>query len=369
MAKKKLLAAALVATLAAAPATAQKVGETPVPYTFITVQGGGQVTFTNCSFENLVTPIGAFSVGRFFTPAVGARLGVQGWLNKSGYKVGGEDVTYDYNYATTNLDVLFNLSNIFAPGKVHPVNAYLLGGVGLTYAWNNDDQAAIIRDNNIVEPMAWDDNRLVHNFRIGMQLEANVSRHVGINLEVAANNLHDRFNSKLNGKGDWQLTALLGLTFKFGMPKAKPCCQPQPQPVAPPPAPAPAPEPKPVPKPEPKPIKEEPKKKESLNTEIFFNLGKSDVSAAEQHKVSELAQWLKNHPDAKVTLTGYADAGTGNAEINRKISEKRVAAVSRLLTERHGIDASRISTDFKGDRVQPYADNDSNRVVIGLAAE
>lgn len=363
MAKKKLLAAALVATLAAAPATAQKVGETPVPYTFITVQGGGQVTFTNCSFENLVTPIGAFSVGRFFTPAVGARLGVQGWLNKSGYKVGGEDVTYDYNYATTNLDVLFNLSNIFAPGKVHPVNAYLLGGVGLTYAWNNDDQAAIIRDNNIVEPMAWDDNRLVHNFRIGMQLEANVSRHVGINLEVAANNLHDRFNSKLNGKGDWQLQGLLGLTFKIPT-KKSPKPVPAPEPVAPAPAPAPAPEPRPEPKPEPKPA---PKKKVTKNVEVFFTIGNSEVSQAEEAKVASLAQWLKQHPEAQVSLTGYADAGTGNADINRKISEKRVNAVKTLLTDKHGIAASRITTSFKGDTVQPFSDNDSNRVVIGTA--
>ena len=78
---------------------------------------------------------------------------------------------------------------------------------------------------------------------------------------------------------------------------------------------------------------------------------------------------MKDHPTAKAVLTGYADAGTGNAEINRAISEKRTARVYKVLTEKYGISASRLSTDYKGDTVQPFKNNDSNRVVIGIAKE
>lgn len=66
---------------------------------------------------------------------------------------------------------------------------------------------------------------------------------------------------------------------------------------------------------------------------------------------------------------GYADAGTGSAEVNRAISEKRAARVAKVLTEKYGIDASRITSGYKGDTVQPFSNNDSNRVVIGVAKE
>lgn len=42
-------------------------------------------------------------------------------------------------------------------------------------------------------------------------------------------------------------------------------------------------------------------------------------------------------------------------------------AVAKLLKERHGIDVARIQTDFKGDTVQPFTNNDMNRVTIGVA--
>lgn len=366
MNSKKILAATCLAAVTAFTANAQENGRDyePYPYTFVSVQGGGQITFTNNSFDKLLTPIGAVSVGHFFTPAVGARLNVQGWQNKAGYKVSGTDKTFDFNYFTTDLDLMFNLSNIFCPGKTHAFNAILVGGVGLAYAWDNDDQATLLSQYGLTEPLAWDDDRLVHNFRIGMQFEVNVAKHLGINLEVAANHLNDRFNSKTNGNPDWQLTGMVGLTYKFGFKKRKQA------PTPPPPV-----------REEPAPVVEEPvvekkeepvvapKKKESTPVEIFFNINSTEVTGAEAAKVATLADWLKQHPDAKCTLTGYADAGTGTAKINRELSEKRVAAVKDLLTSKYGIDGGRISTDYKGDTVQPYANNDKNRVVVGKAAE
>jgi len=356
----------------------------PYPYTYVGVQGGAQVTFTNYKASKLITPVGAISVGHFFTPAVGARLHVNGWKNKGGLKVLNQ--TYDYNYVTSDLDLMFNLSNIFAPKKCHALNAILVGGVGLSYAWDNDDLAALTAAHGMSLPLAWKDDRLVYNFRVGMMFEVNVAKHVGINLEVAANNLQDRFNSKINGRGDWQLTASLGLAYKFGFKKKgrtnasslvvqaepvtyqdaasvvaeAPVVAEKPVVVEEEPQPAPAPAPAPVP---------EPRKLEELKTEVFFTINSSHVREAEAVKVKELAEWLNAHPTADVVVTGYADAGTGNAQINLRLSRQRCVAVKKQLTEQYGIAAGRITTGYKGDTVQPMNPNDRNRVVIAIAKE
>lgn len=372
---KTLLIGALAGAFAVAPASAQENGKDykPYPYTFIGVQGGGQVTFTHCPADKLITPVGAVSVGQFFTSAVGARINVSGWQNKGGFKFGNDTKTYDYKYVTSDLDLMINLSNIISPKKVHRFNAILIGGLGLSYAWDNDDMKQLNQMGVASESMAWDDDRLVHNFRVGMQFEVNVCKHLGVNLEVTANNLHDRFNSKQNGHGDWQATALVGLTYKFGFRKrpasdassalvqqdydasrnAQMAVTEAPKPVE-------------TPKPAPKPVVKQP---ESTKVDIFFDINSSSVKGAEASKLSAFAQWVKNHPTAKIHLTGYADAGTGNASINRSISEKRTAAVRKALIEEYGIAADRITTDYKGDTVQPFADNDKNRVTIGVAEE
>ncbi|MBS7408620.1 MAG: OmpA family protein, partial [Prevotellamassilia sp.] len=171
-----------------------------------------------------------------------------------------------------------------------------------------------------------------------------------------------------------QATAMLGLTYKFGFKKVKVAPTPAPAPA---PKPAPKPEPKPVvpapqPKPEPKPepkLQPQPKVKEKTSINVFFKIASSKVTAAEEVKVAKLAEWLKAHPTAKVQLTAYADAGTGNATINKAISEKRAAAVKTMLINKYGIDSSRIASDYKGDTVQPFPENDNNRVVVGLAEE
>ena len=367
---KTMLASALLLGATAQSAFAQDTetqGKKDYPYAFIGVQGGGQVTFTNYKADKLITPIGAVSVGGMFTPAVGARLHVSGLNEKGGLK--SLNTTYDYKFVTSNIDLMLNLCNVFAPQKHHTLNAYLIGGVGLGYAWDNDDLnglASTAKDQNL--SLKWDEDRLVHNFRVGMQLEAELCRAVGLNLEVTANNLHDRFNSKINGHGDWQVQALLGLNFKFGRGKAaKPVVAPVPAPA---PEPTPAPEVKPEPAPEPKPEpKPEVKKLEEKRVEVFFVINSSAVRDSEESKVKELAEWMKNHPTATAEVMGYADAGTGNATINNNLSQKRADRVAKLLVEKYGISASRITTGYKGDTVQPFKDNDSNRVVIGVAKE
>ena len=367
-----LLSLAMVTTAAAQE---RKDAQTrSYPYFFAGIQGGAQTTFTNYDATKLITPIGGVNVGAMLAPAVGARLHVSGINNKGGFRYSGQK--YDYNYAVTDLDLMLNLCRVFAPGKETLMDLYLIGGAGFGVTWNNDDfkhlAASALADGN--QHLGWDDRRFVHNFRVGLQLEANVSKLIGINLEVTANNLQDRFNAKINGHGDWQLQALLGVNFRFGgKKKGAPVYVAQPAPVQPAPV-QPAPvaqpasqvQPKPEVKPQPKPVEQKP---ESEGLTVRFALAKAEVTEDEAAKIAAFAQWLKNHPKAKAEITGYADAGTGNTGINSNLSRQRVQAVAKILTQKHGIPASRIKTAYKGDTVQPFAANDDNRVVIGTAVE
>ena len=75
-----------------------------------------------------------------------------------------------------------------------------------------------------------------------------------------------------------------------------------------------------------------------------------------------LADWLKAHPDFDLALVGYADKGTGSPKVNMEVSKKRMSVVIARL-EKLGVESSRITTDYKGDTVQPFVENDKNRVV------
>lgn len=82
--------------------------------------------------------------------------------------------------------------------------------------------------------------------------------------------------------------------------------------------------------------------------------------------MNEVVDFLKANPKAKVTVTGYADKGTGNNDINDRIAAKRAQIVYDALVKK-GISSSRIVKDSKGSRVQPFNVNEENRVTICIA--
>lgn len=354
MQMKKILALAALAFGTFSVASAQSADDAldfkPTPYMFVGIQGGAQTTFTNYDQLKLITPTASVSFGAFFTPVVGARLHVNGIWNKGGINPG--DFKYNYRYATTNVDLLINLVTLFGRKNYYPVNVYLIGGIGLNVAWDNDD----LINSGLNMPFAWKNNRLSHNARVGAMLDYNFCKHWSLNLEVSANSLSDRYNSKVSSKDDWQLTAQLGVAYKFGF-RAKP---------------APVVVPEPEPEPEPVVVKEEPKpvpvvvKKPELQTEIFYAIRETVITDAEKPKFDKLVEFLKANPETKVAITGYADAGTGNPKINMTYSQQRAENVAKGLTDA-GIDASRITVDAKGDTVQPFSENDKNRVSIAIA--
>lgn len=357
----KKIALAAMGLLMTCTASAQETSQ-PKSYSYVELQGGAQMTLTDAKMDKLITPVGAVSFGHYFTPVVGARLHVNGWQAKSGYS--SIDQYYKWNYITTDADLLINLSNLIWPKNQHFLNVVLLGGIGLTNSWGNAEANTLAENTKGLNmPLVWSGNRLSHNVRAGIRLETNPAKPFGVSLEVNANSLDDRFNSKFSDKDDWMITAMLGVSFRFGHKFKKATPAPVVLPAKP------VEEPKPVVTEQPKPVvvKEEPKpvekKVETLREEVFYKIKKSDISKTND-ELERTAAYLKRNPDVKVSVTGYADKGTGNSEINEKYSRQRAQAFKDKLVKNYGIDESRIIVDAKGDSVQPFSENDKNRCVI-----
>ena len=97
--------------------------------------------------------------------------------------------------------------------------------------------------------------------------------------------------------------------------------------------------------------------------DLYFLIGKSELRPDEAFKLGRICQILKDNPDAKITVTGYADSGTGTADINRTLSEQRAAVVVDML-EKAGIGADRISYKASGTDKDASASPESNRVAV-----
>ena len=338
-------------------------------HAFLDLQGGAQYTLGEAKFGDLISPNVQLGIGYQFTPVFGMRLQANGWQSKggwNGYKAtkDGTPYTADYKfkYVAPGLDFMFNLSNLFCgwnPNRVFNATAFIGGGAN--FAWGNDEVnelAATMKNTSAYNlEYLWDGTKVRPYGRAGIDLEFKVSKSVSIMLEGNANITTDKYNSKKAGNADWYFNALAGLRINLGKSHTKT------EPVKE--APVPVQEyVKPEPKPQPK---VEEKKVEEIRRDVFFVINSNKIASNEESKIKEVVDFLNANPDAKVVVTGYADAGTGNDRINDAISAKRAAAVVKVLKEKYGIEESRITEDSKGARVQPFSENDKNRVSIMVA--
>ncbi len=345
------------------------------PHWYIQLQGGAQYTLGEISFKKLVSPNVQLAGGYEFNPVLGLRLSVNAWQSKGGSEYLGDVYKWKWNYVAPMLDLKVNLTNAFLGYKYNRVvNFSALLGVGANIAWHNDDAAEAYADMYVASALTypnalniydspleylWDGTAVRFVARAGFALDFRLNDNWSLGLEATANGLIDRYNSKKAGNPDWYFNALAGVRYNFGktynervIPAPKPAERIIERIIE---KPAPAPAPAPV-------VKAEP-----IRRDIFFKINSSEIRPTEAYKVEEIARFLKSNKDAKADITGYADAGTGTAAINNRLSAARAKAVVDALVNQYGIDASRINENSKGSTVQPFADNDSNRVTICLA--
>jgi outer membrane protein OmpA-like peptidoglycan-associated protein len=96
---------------------------------------------------------------------------------------------------------------------------------------------------------------------------------------------------------------------------------------------------------------------------IRFTLNSTQIQFSEEYKFKEATEFLNANPSRKLLLVGYADKKTGTSNYNYDLSRRRVETVSEELIRR-GINPNRLILEWRGDKEQPYAPNDWNRVVI-----
>jgi outer membrane protein OmpA-like peptidoglycan-associated protein len=290
---------------------------------------------------------------------------VNGIWNKGVVETTGiSDFEYDYKYLTTNIDLLVNLCTLFGKNDYYPWNVYLIGGAGFTYAWDNED----LRNSKFSSTYVWDKNKVNRNLHVGAMLDYNLNKHWSVNLEVGSN---------MNVADTWQLSAQVGVAYKFGFSRkirtsptlvgnveeyvsernaetasAKLSIDSQEKKVT-------------------KEAQKEVTEKAqptTLHEDVFFSIGSSEIRASEVTKIKNIIKWLKENPEAKAIITGHADAGTGNPIINAKYASKRAEAVAKYMRDA-GIDTNRLKVESKGDKVMPYGDNEKSRVAIIIANE
>ncbi len=344
------------------------------PHWYVQAQVGGQYTLGEIGFSDLISPNAQVGLGYNFNKVVGARLSFNAWQSKGGQKVNTTTYKWKWNYVAPMVDATFNLTNLFCeynPERVVSVGVF--GGIGANIAWSNEEaataQAGIMSNykDNKEKPLEylWKDadgkgSKAFFAARLGANVDFRVSDRVSLGLEVSANTLSDHYNSKKAGNPDWYFNALVGAKIALGKTHSTKVI----------------PAPKPVEKiierviekqivPAPVETKKE-VAAEEFRRDIFFTIGNSVIAKSQASKITEIVNYMKENPDAKITLTGYADKGTGSDAINDKVAARRAQTVYNALAAK-GVAKSRMIKKSAGSRVQPFSENGMNRVTICIA--
>lgn len=374
--KKSLFTAMLTVAVLGASAQEAETEYAFKPHAYVQAQVGAQYTLGEIGFGKLISPNAQIGVGYNFNKVIGARFVVNAWQSKAGTDFRGTTYKWKWNYIAPAVDATFNVSNLISgvnPCRLVDVTAFV--GVGVNIAMNNDEAADVYNElantyGTSILPSGyegrgqnlrylWDNTSARMVGRFGLAADFKVSKKLSVGLEFAANFLSDTYNSKKAGNTDWYYNALAGVKYTFGdTHTAKKIEKAAPEIIY---------RDRIVEKIVEKPVEVVKPSKDPLRIDVFFTIASTKLVGSEAQKVNEIANYLKKYPEAKVTITGYADKGTGNAKINNALSEKRANIVKDELVKKYNIAADRIITDFKGDTVQPFDVEVLNRVSICVA--
>lgn len=369
--KKVLFTAALALGIMSASAQEQQTIEVFNPHWYIQLQGGAQYTLGERDFSDLISPNAQVTVGYNFNPIVGARLSVNAWQSKAGSTIENTEYAWKWKYVAPSVDVTVNLSNLFCGYKANRLlNVGIFAGVGANIAFDNDEAVNVNNSLNALYPgymrpnadqwlrYIWDGTKVRLNGRAGLTADFRVSDRVSVGLEAQANILSDRYNSKKAPNPDFYFNALAGVKVALGATHRSQVVEPCNRIVE-----------KIVEVPKvvekivevPAPVSNQIAQVEPLKETFFYAIRLSDPTA--NATIDKIVAWCNKYPTKGISISGYADKGTGNPKINQGYAKQRADKVAKILQER-GIAASRMTVNSYGDTVQPFAENDKNRCVI-----
>lgn len=337
------------------------------------------------SFPKRFGPSVGISVGKYFSPAVGARVRVS-YLNQhsmantelvDAYPEVYGDGVYKFSMVSTFVDGLFNFNNIFKPyNENNRFNVVGVLGIGLNSAFGFDDK---IKNWSPSKGGLYEVDRSGGTYlaiHAGLQLGYKVSDAVDINLEATYNATDDGYNgTRYDRKYDGYIYVVAGATYHFKdhygdrrfkyvtmtdqaqidhlnaqINKARAELANKPEPIVR--------------------VEKKVETNRVLDMTVSFIIDKYNITDVQKNNVQKVAEYLLNNPNINLIITGYADVQTGNPAYNLKLSERRANAVRDMLVNDFGVDPSRLRIDYKGDTVQPYdRKNEWNRVVIFVTEE
>ena len=360
------------------------------------VQGGASFTIGEADFSKLLSPAAQLSATYNFHHAMGVRFGFSGWEGKGTVVV--TDEMYSFRFLQLNADYVLDLASLFGGFKHDRIwTPYVFAGIGGAYGFDNKEAGKYVAEFGDVVSRYWE-TAPFFVVRAGLGVDFWVAKNVALGLEANANGYSDKFNSKGAVSGfnpDFQFNALLGLKFRFGgntrpskayadkvaAEEAAEAARLAAEKAA---AEKAAAEKAAAEKAAAEKAAAEKAAAEKAaaekaaaekaaaeragicaeqSTNVFFTIGSSSIRKSEMAKIDKLVEFLKANPDYSVSLVGYADKATGTSARNLVISKERVNAVKAKMIQL-GAPADRIETDYVGDTVQPYVENDQNRVII-----
>lgn len=310
-----------------------------------------------------------FGFGKWFSPYLGWRF------NAVGGAIHWQNINYDKaKYVNASVELMWDMFNSF---KVNPRRVFSIVpfvGVGGTYVWDYiNPQGNDLQRNGKVRKDQW-----LLPVSAGIQFRLRLCKYVDFFAEGRFQLYGDNFNNTISGNPiEANLTAIGGFNFNIGGSGFKsynPCdylgyintlnnqvndlrgeLATTAAALAAAEAQLPCPE-----------VTTAPAKAAAapLLSTVRFKINSDVIEDYEQVNVYNIAQWMKANPNANVTIAGYADKDTGTSEYNMALSKRRAEAVRSALVNDYGINPDRLSMEAQGSSVQPYSENNWNRIVI-----
>lgn len=326
---------------------------------FITGEGGiGMYMSPNDVHRNAgdrFSPAASLYVGKWFSPIIGARIGVN-WLQSKGLSERSDvpgiewdqplvDGQYKQKFSHVGpvADVMLNITNWwcgYKPERKYNFIVYAGGGGYWTLAkqYNKDAQGVFDKD-------GWKDMQdRILTFRAGIINSFNVSKQVQLSLDIRYSGLdnHPDEAGYRWHKTSHDVQAYLGVTYLFK--KREWSC-----PVVPV-----------CPEPEncdalvarleaadakiadlekqlkdclEQPKEEAVEEKAPLAT-IYYPINVSKLTRKDIQVLDAVAEVMKSNPNQKYVITGWADNYTGNDKINTRLRKNRVGGVEKQLLKR-----------------------------------
>jgi len=333
---------------------------------FIQGQLGGQYTFSECqqysSFSGKLSTTAALNVGKYFSPEAGARIQLGGWTSKN--NLAGS--IYNVKYFNANIDALFNMTNIFMPYKEGRVFNFIgILGVGFVHTFPDSKVNVITEYQPYLHTLQKTNSGSI---RIGLQADFRLSNAWSLNVEANGNLLRDDFNGqeKYLANNDATLNVLAGITYRFNkrgfatveafdpvfiqslndqnnmlrlqVKEYKACCENKQL----------------VPESKTNSVEMPVENDTTLISVIVFPIGKTNIEIEQDANLYNVARYMKQHPQKKITIVSYTDTEASTADIKLKVSEKRTAAVYMALIEKFEIPGSRLTIVNYSGRQQPF---------------